>query len=579
MSTQLSSDCQQSLTQLFAQLQTTLEKNSREDANWLQQRQSLTLANALLRNLQGRSEQTSKHVVVVGPTQVGKSTVINHLLGSKQAGVSALAGYTRHAQGFTSGSSEVGQFEALFPNWRLVKQNELDTNNTRQFSVTRSVGGNNDTPEHVVYWDTPDFDSVSSRSYRTIVPNLSAIASVLVLVLSKEKYADNSVWEFLKLLAPLQLPLIICLNKADAAHEEVITTEIKERLNDLNCKHQAIITLPWQDSDTSMPSESIKALTHSVTSTLTENHHSPRLAAYFRDHWQDWLTPVIAEHQARTEWHASVEQASEQLLAYYREHYLQQTRYSEALQRAISKLLELLEIPILASTLGTLRKVITWPVRTLGKTILDSVSDKQEKTQTNEVIILTEAYQNALTELIDKTQHVKHQDHPQQKIWWESIKKSLDQQQHDLQHLAVDSIAELQDSFEPEIDAAANRLYKKLQEQPATLNSLRAARVTTDAAALAVAFHTGGLSATDLVLAPALLSVTSLLAESAVGQHMKVIEKELKEKQFLQVQSNLVTPCLKQPMHGLSEQLTSENLYNISDADVSAAEHCLSELN
>jgi len=117
MSTQLSSGCQQSLAQLFAQLQSTLEKNSREDANWLQQRQSLTLANALLRNHQERSEQTSKHVVVVGPTQVGKSTVINHLLGSDQAGVSALAGYTRHAQGFTSGSTENGQFEALFPNW------------------------------------------------------------------------------------------------------------------------------------------------------------------------------------------------------------------------------------------------------------------------------------------------------------------------------------------------------------------------------------------------------------------------------------------------------------------------------
>jgi len=402
---------------------------------------------------------------------------------------------------------------------------------------------------------------------------------VLVLVLSKEKYADNSVWEFLKLLAPLQLPLVICLNKADAAHEEVITTEIKQRLNNLNCKHQAIITLPWLDSDTLMPSENIRALTTSVTSALTANHHSPKLTAYFRDHWQDWLTPVLAEHQARIEWHANVEQASEQLLGYYREHYLQQTRYSEALQRAISKLLELLEIPILAGTLGTLRKVITWPVRTLGKTIVDSVSDKQEKTQTNEVIILTEAYQNALTELIDKTQHIKDQDHPQQKIWWQAIKQNLDQQQHDLQHLADDRIAKLQDSFEPEIDAAANRLYQQLQDQPATLNSLRAARVTTDAAALAVAFHTGGLSATDLVLAPALLSVTSLLAESAVGQHMKVIEKELKEKQFEQVQSNLVTPCLQQPLLGLSEQLTSENLYNISDADVSAAEHCLSELN
>ena len=579
MSTILSSDCQQSLTQLFTQLQTTLEKNSREDGDWLQQRQSLTLANALLRNHNLTSEVSSRHIVVVGPTQVGKSTVINHLLGSEQAGVSALAGYTRHAQGFMSGSVENQPFETLFPNWKLVAQNKLDPNNSKQFSLTTLTANQNETPQQTVYWDTPDFDSVSSRSYRTIVPNLSAIASVLVLVLSKEKYADNSVWEFLNLLAPLQLPLIICLNKADAAHVEVITTEIRERLNDMNCKHEAIITLPWQDSDTPSSSETINALQYTVTSILTQDRNTPKLATYFRKHWHDWLTPVMAEHQAYTEWHSSVEQASGELLSYYQTHYLQQTRYSEALQRAISKLLELLEIPILAGTLGTLRKVITWPVRTLGKTIIDSVSEEREKTQTNEVIILTEAYQNALTELLDKTQQLKHEDHPQQQFWWDAVKVNLDQQQHNLQNHAEKNIAQLQHTFEPEIDAAANRLYQQLQDQPATLNSLRAARVTTDAAALAVAFHTGGLSATDLVLAPALLSVTSLLAESAVGQHMKVIEKELKEKQFEQVQNNLVKPYLEQPMLDMTKLLTSENLYNISKDDVNIAERCLSELN
>ncbi len=577
MSTQLSSGCQQSLAQLFEQLQSTLEKNKREDANWLQQRQSLALANALLRNHGSNPEKSSRHVVVVGPTQVGKSTVINHLLGSEQAGVSALAGYTRHAQGFTA-ATETEQYQQLFPNWKLVAQNQLDPDNTRQFSISTRTDITDQAQQEIVYWDTPDFDSVSSRSYRTIVPNLSAIASVLVLVLSKEKYADNSVWEFLKLLAPLQLPLIICLNKSEAAHLEVITREIEQRLSDLNCKHQAIISLPWQHPDTPTPSERIQALQSAVSTTLTAAPQSPKLTYYFRDNWQTWLKPAVAEHQARTEWQESVAQASGQLLSYYREHYLQQTRYSEALQRAISKLLELLEIPILAGTLGTLRKVITWPVRTLGKTILDSVSDTRDKTQTNEVIILTEAYQNALVDLINKAQQIEAEDHPQQKLWWTSIKQGLDQQQQDLQARAEHNIAQLQDTFEPEIDAAANRLYQQLQEQPATLNSLRAARVTTDAAALALAFHTGGLSTTDLVLAPALLSVTSLIAESAVGQHMKVIEKELKEKQFEQVQHDLVTPCLEQPMLELSEQLTTADLYNISEADLQAAEQCLSEL-
>ncbi|MCK5871974.1 MAG: 50S ribosome-binding GTPase, partial [Methylococcales bacterium] len=39
-------------------------------------------------------------VVVIGPTQAGKSSVCNLLLNNNLAGVSALAGYTVHPQGF-----------------------------------------------------------------------------------------------------------------------------------------------------------------------------------------------------------------------------------------------------------------------------------------------------------------------------------------------------------------------------------------------------------------------------------------------------------------------------------------------
>jgi len=61
-------------------------------------RTSLTLAAAVLRDLEtGETRPDRPHqVAVVGPTQVGKSTVVNLLMGQRVAEVSPLAGFTIH---------------------------------------------------------------------------------------------------------------------------------------------------------------------------------------------------------------------------------------------------------------------------------------------------------------------------------------------------------------------------------------------------------------------------------------------------------------------------------------------------
>ncbi len=45
-------------------------------------------------------------VAIIGPTQSGKSTLVNLLLDTQAAAISALAGFTVHAQGYASGYSE-----------------------------------------------------------------------------------------------------------------------------------------------------------------------------------------------------------------------------------------------------------------------------------------------------------------------------------------------------------------------------------------------------------------------------------------------------------------------------------------
>ena len=55
--------------------------------------------------------------------------------------------------------------------------------------------------------------------------------------------------------------------------------------------------------------------------------------------------------------------------------------------------------------------------------------------------------------------------------------------------------------------------------------------MTTDAAGVALAVKSGGLAPADLVLAPAMLAVTSLLTESALGRYLDGVKRELKQQQ------------------------------------------------
>lgn len=537
------------------------------------------MATTLLRRKELQDNHKAiRHVVVVGPTQVGKSTIVNHLAGVECAGVNALAGYTRHAQGFSSHPVDSESLaNSMFPDWQLLGRDQLDSNNSKQLSIEALPENNND--QTTIYWDTPDFDSVSSRTYRSVVPGISGFADSLVLAVSKEKYADQSVWDFLEMIAPLNMPLVICINKAEQNAAAEMQNEIRTRLKTMNASCLEIVTLPWraadQNDDTNSDARQLRALVEDQLANL-KNNHEPDIASYFKYHWPVWLQAVKAEHQAANEWHEKINVAMTKLRDYYQQHYLNQNQYSEALQRSITKLLELLEIPVLASTLGSLRKVITWPVRTIGGAIFNSaVNTTKKSSQSNESAILTEALANTLLNLQSEVQQAGSSADPGQNIWWQALNTQFQSRREDIKNSATTLIEELQPNFEPEIEAAANRLYEDLQKQPATLNSLRAARVTTDAAALVLALHTGGLSASDLVLAPALLSLTSLLAESAVGQHMKVIEKELKEKQAKQVEQLLINQILREKLSTLPNGLQHQNLYNISPERLAEAEKSL----
>jgi len=169
-------------------------------------------------------------IAVIGPTQVGKSSVVNLLLKDSSAGVSPLAGYTVHPQGFCHDSSleacsglqyYFGRFQQLEP--VLLSRDRLDC-----YALSTS-NKRSDVLPACVLWDTPDFDSIDAGDYREGVIRTVALADLVVLVVSKEKYADQSVWELMKTIEPFGQPTLICLNKLAEGSESLVLASLEQK--------------------------------------------------------------------------------------------------------------------------------------------------------------------------------------------------------------------------------------------------------------------------------------------------------------------------------------------------------------
>lgn len=547
-------------------------------------RQSLAYADALLRHsyIRKKMESLPAQVVVIGPTQAGKSTVVNLLLDTEAAKASPLAGFTRHAQGFTTQKMTdtlSADIQSLLPDWEAVSPTQLNNEDLNTFSLTQ-VKTNDFPGNDLIIWDTPDFDSVNSRDYRATVPVMCAMADAIVLVVSKEKYADQSVWDTLNLIAPIQRPLFIIVNKTTADTAQIIKQAMQKKLGDSNIQYQNIFALPYQHETTSkLPvseSEEIKSLRQQIQKQIIQPFQftTPSILENFlTNYWSNWTASIRNEIGAQEKWLEIINTQQQVALEQFDRDYLQDPHYSETLKKAIIRLLELLEIPGVASGLKTIRKIITWPARKLGGLIKDQTRFKDDKKETDqEIIILKEACHHYLINL--QNQIIQQPDEQ----WWKNIDFEFQNHESELEEQVDNAIQKHQQAFEPEIELAANKLYDYLKEHPVTLNSLRTARVSADAAAVLLAIKTGGLSLHDLALAPAFVAVTSFLAEGAVGQHMRTIEAELKKKQLVSVQEHVFKNSLTKNLSALTGRIPKDGLYGFTKAELDDAESALEKL-
>ena len=354
----------------------------------------LLLAEAALRY--ARPEAASREnrplqLAVLGPTQTGKSTIVNLILGTHVAEVSPLAGFTIHPQGFWSVADQQDErwVSGLFPRWQRCDADQLSRDEDQlDRYVLAALPQEASLPESLpacVVWDTPDFDSLAAQSYQRGVLEVAALADAHLFVLSKEKYSDLSVWRMLRLLSPLSRPLIICLNKLTPDAAEPIVASLRQQLNEAGA-HMAdspVVTFGYQpglDAPAGCPTTvgprpgrysalpAVAELRERIAGRLKLAESTDRavgLRAFVRQHWPDWTEPVKVELAALGQWQELVATALDEAAEAYRRDFLEHPQRFDTFRRATAELLHLLELPGFANVLSQVRHVLSWPARRL----------------------------------------------------------------------------------------------------------------------------------------------------------------------------------------------------------------------
>ncbi len=566
----------QLLKQRYQAILPFLEQSDPKLNDYRLRSQQLLLAEAYLRKGQliESEHNIPLQIAVIGPTQAGKSTLVNLLLSSKLAGVSPLAGYTVHPQGFANNVEEGvwSPIQHYFGRFQQLPQLQLKASRYDCYSINAEVAHSDILPPCLL-WDTPDFDSIDADDYQEGVIRTIALADVIILVVSKEKYADQSVWDMLAKIAAFKQPMLIFVNKLSEGSEQLILSSLQEKWLQIREDVLPEVIPLFYNKQAGQPQlpASLGHVLKKLSKQVAHNKHARYRQNLLQQSWNAWIQPVAEELQAETGWQQLIEDTLQQAIVEYRRDYLDHPHHYQTFQNALVELLNLLELPGFSKVLGKTRRVMTWPMRKMFQ-----LGKKHTVGNTQECSLLKQIGEHVVIQIADAVWEKSEQDLAGRE-WWKDAGTVLRQHKQEVLQNYAEAVDEYHENFKQDVEATAHKLYHQLERQPILLNTLRATRATTDATALALAIKTGGVGLHDLVITPAMLSVTSLLAESAVGSYMHKLESELKQHQQETVMQQLFEQQLRHSLQQVLGRMPTTKRFNISQQQLDDAQQALKE--
>ena len=525
-------------------------------------RREFLLLDALVRNRVARliiDGGTVRHLVVFGGNNVGKSTVINILAKCAVAGVSPEGGHTLHARVFSANPARLfGDNPYAFQGFTPVATNALA--GARFDCYVVSLLDNGVMPSDVALWDTPDCDAVGSARYVSAVVETVAVADILLYVTSVEKYAVEHLVEWVFRVQDAGIPVVECLNKtAQRDRQTVIERQsnyvfptMAKRLN-LSTPEPTIFALKnmmeGDESDLWGPYHpEAGRLREGVLSALRNTAGAApgiRALDYVLRRLNTGLEPVQMEIEARQHWTAAVDTAVDGFVTSYERGYLTSEKVVEPVSRLNVQILELLDPDIagLKQTMATIRWVTRWPARlilAIGRGVFTALFGSGSS---GDALIPPElkAYSEAHTELLNtlgrridlERAAVRH--HP----FWDSLSEQWQEQLKELTENFGAAVETHMKRTDEEINAAARDIFDTLKQRPATLNTLRGARVAANVGGALVGIFIpikGGFVfdlLEEAIVAPAMMSAaeaaTSSIAQNYVTGRRDAVVGKLKK--------------------------------------------------
>lgn len=501
----------------------------------------LRLAAALVRNCLGPfldgQPASPLHVVVVGGAGAGKSTVANMLAGSVAAEANPQAGFTRHPIAYTSTTGAVNwaaHLGFLGPLTRLTQPSpsSLDED-VYQVRRVPPDATSFDLLTDFVVWDCPDMTTWAAEGYIPRLIEAAGLADIIVYVASDERYNDEVPTQFLKMLLATGKPVVCCLMKMREADAPALLAhfnkEVVGAMGELGRGVLGVLAIPYLTP--AQIADPIKeAARHRIpllnqvavlgTPALMARKRTIAGACRFLHQQQTSLFAVGRQDiQALEAWQGLVQSGRVELEGRYQREYLMTEKF-RGFDDALVRLLELLEVPGIGQLLSGALYVVRTPWR-LMMGLIGKAMQRPEAPSRPEAPILEDAMA-AWLDLLRKEAARRAGEHP----LWAHVNQGF---QNGLGDRARERFAQAYRDYQTNLAQVVNQtaesIYKRLQEKPVLLNTLRSSKLALDAAAIGGAIVAGGIGWHDIVLVPLAAGVTHQLVE-VFGKQVVDAERE-----------------------------------------------------